>query len=147
MISIFNEWRFVMPCPSNSYLAESKGNNERKNYDNLWPDNQIESRTVTSIHILCWSIIFLSFSWYWVRMRGCGSWTLNTEHNVEHYGYDFMTSFDCVSSVFGMIIFSSKKGKMDATWLNQGMHQPLTISSLICSLHPPSFLCQGDLPL
>jgi len=40
-----------------------KGNSERKFYDdNLWPDNQIESRTVTSIHILCWSIIFLPFS-------------------------------------------------------------------------------------
>lgn len=68
---IFKEWRFVMPCPHNSYLAEGKGNSERKFYDdNLWPDNQIESRTVTSIHILCWSIIFLPFSWYWVKMRG-----------------------------------------------------------------------------
>ena len=59
-----------------------------KNYDNLWPDNQIESRTVTSIHILCWSIIFLSFSWYWVRMRGCGSWTLSI--NIEHWTLNIM---------------------------------------------------------
>ena len=61
-------------------------------------------------------------------MRGCGS--------VEHYGYDWITSFNCVFLVFGMIIFPSKKGKMDATWQNQGMHQPLTISSLICIFTP-----------